>query len=128
MPPDPFDGDKSLAEVFFASVRVAKGLIEKSAQTIVPFALALSGERMIMKSFPLPPNEVVDFATNICRSPEINTWALTWEGSVDVGHGNEQALCFRVAPNGKEKFLTLFWRYTRNPAFKLIGNPGILEN
>ncbi len=126
MATDPFGGDKELKDVFFESVRVATDLAEKSENTLMPFAIGLRGEKKMMNGFPLPSDQVVEEATKVCRRSEFDVWALVWEGYVHLGGKKEDAFCFRVARNGEEKHLTFFWKYTRNPKFALVGNPGIV--
>jgi len=82
---------------------------------------------MTMASFPMPPDDVVEMATKICRDEDFDAWALVWEGSVRLEGERAEALCFRVARNDSDKVITLYWRCRRAPQFELVGNPGVIS-
>lgn len=127
MATDPFGGDKELAEVFFASVRMARDLAAERDHAFMPFAIGRRGEEDVMNSFPIPPEEVVETATRICRESDFSVWALVWDGIVQIDGVQEDALRFRVARSGEDRILRLYWRYTRVPTFSLVANPGVIS-
>lgn len=126
-PQVPFDGDTEIADVFFNAVEVAKELAASADDAFMPFSIGQRNDGRVMSSFPIPPEEMVETATRICRESESVIWCLVWDGYLHSGDTRHEALFFRTERTGSGTTYDLVWRYNRSPEFSMIGNPAFVN-
>lgn len=127
---DPFEGDKTWAEVVFAALDHGTGSVESAeAGPLIPFAMTrdTSGPRLtrfVGNDYAEDAKKALAFA----RAGAFTYWAVAWDGFITLANVRTDAVFVHAGRASGPGEVLFAWRYDRGPegVLRRIGNPAFL--
>lgn len=128
---DPFEGDKTFAELVFAALDHATFSLEgPTLAPLIPFAMTRAGEQRRLNRFLGADYQAdVDHALTFARQGDFDCWAVAWDGYITLEGERSDAVFVRAARRHANQAVLFAWRYERpapTAALRKLGNPVFL--